>query len=260
MGRDIYWTARQSLTQSTRQQYIRGSKVKTGAIPNEEGNVPLDANELLQGRIAKLDFKAFSNHTLRNHEIERLLDEMDAKLNPRSFNWREAFVSMDNKLDELKFQVDADELLEIEQFDKRNYVMFTVSNSQHVDWIKRQIDETKKSPYYGLAKISNLSLIGWSVLGLASIPLKRQGINRGAEFFGGILWISAAIVVKNAGAFGINEPPLLYGISIGALILFLLMLSGNFIVRNELEAKIEYITNRVKVLEDYLGEVQKIKM
>ena len=257
MGRDIYWTARQSLTQSSKPRVTRNSTSKSHARNQDYIEVAIDSNESLRNRITLLNLGSISNRSMRKFEIEKILDDMDTHLNPRSFNWREAYSEMDNKLDELKFQVDKDELPEIEQFDKRNYIMFSVSNNQHIKWIEGQVAELKKSPYYGLSYLGTLNLIGWSLVGLASLPLKREGLNRGAEFFAAILWISAAIVVMNSKEFGIHEPIIVYGISIFAIFLFLLIISGNFILRNERDAKVEYIANRVKILEDYLAQINK---
>jgi hypothetical protein len=257
MGRDIYWTARQSLTQSVRNNNTHKSNGNVKGQSLDHLDVEVDVNEVMQGKISKLNLNAISNSSIRKHEIEMVLEEMDLRVNPRSFNWREVYVSMDNKLDELKFMVDEKELADIEQFDKRNFVMFSVANNQHISWIQTQIAELKKSPYYGLKSLSSINLIGWSIVGLASIPLKRGGLNRGAEFFAAILWISAAVVFFKASEIGISEPIIRYGIAGFALFLFLLILSGNFIVRNERDSKVNYISSRVLMLEQYLEQIRK---
>jgi hypothetical protein len=258
MGRDIYWTARQSLTNSNR---VAGSRrtdnIRKRSISNSDVMIELDANDVLVKEIAEAKLGSIANATLRRHEIEKILEKIDSRINPKSFNWREAYVSMDNILDELKFKVDKNELAEIEKLDRRNLVMFNISNNQHLNWIDSQIQTLKQSPYYGLSPLSSINLIGWSVIGLASIPLKRNGLNRAAEFIAAVFWLSAAYFVLNAEKFEGLDRPVVLGVGFFALILFLLILSGNFIVRSERDAMVTYINDRLRTLEQYASELRK---
>jgi hypothetical protein len=258
MGRDIYWTARQSLTESNR---VAGTR-RTGNIgkrnvSNSGVQIDLDVNDVMVKEIAEANLGSIANATLRRHEIEKIMEKMDSRINPRSFNWREAYVSMDNILDELKFKVDKNELAEIEKLDRRNLALYSISNSQHLNWIDSQIQTLKQSPYYGLSPLSTITLIGWSVIGLASIPLKRGVLNSAAELIAAMIWLSAAFFVLNAEKFEHFERPVFLAGGFFALILFLLILAGNFILRSERDAKVTDINGRVKALEQYASELRK---
>jgi hypothetical protein len=258
MGRDIYWTTRQSLTQSYKSNASRKSaeSAKRRDLP-EQVNIELDSNQVILSEISKAQLASISSQSLRCHEIEKLLGEMENSINPKSFNWREAYVSMDNVLDDLKFKVSKDELPEIEKFDRRNLAMFHISNNQHRRWVDLQIQQLKQSPYYGYSPLSTASLIGWSIVGLASIPLNRRGINRAAEFIAAMLWISAAIFVFNAKDFIGAERPIVIAVGFCALMMFLIILSGNFILRAERDSMVNFVNSRVDALEQYSKELEK---
>jgi hypothetical protein len=95
------------------------------------------------------------------------------------------------------------------------------------------------------------------VIGLASIPLKRNGLNRAAEFIAAVIWLSAAYFVINAEKFEGFDRPVVLGAGFFALILFLLILSGNFIVRSERDAMVTFINDRLRTLEQYASELRK---
>ena len=255
MGRDIYWTTRQSLTQSYKSN-ASGKSAKRLDFP-EQVSIALDSNQVILSEISKTQLASISSQSLRSHEIEKLLAEMENSINPKSFNWREAYVSMDNLLDDLKFRVSKEELPEIEKFDRRNLAMFHVSNNQHRRWVDLQIQQLKQSPYYGYSPLSTASLIGWSIVGLASIPLNRRGINRAAEFIAAMLWISALIFVFNAKDFIGAERPVVIAVGFCALMMFLIILSGNFILRAERDSMVNFVNSRVDALEQYSKELEK---
>ena len=99
-----------------------------------------DFNEDFSAEIKRFELAAYDKVSLRN--IINLIEKSE-NINPRSFNWQDCYVELDNKIDFCKEHLDKENLDKLEAFDNQNAMNFSVAKEQHKNYIVKTIENIK---------------------------------------------------------------------------------------------------------------------
>lgn len=127
IGRDVYGNTR-----------VRSSK----QIPTISYS---DFNENFTTEIKSFELATYDKVSVRN--LINLI-EKSGNVNPRSFNWQDCYIELDNKIDFCIEHLDKEHLDKLETLDKQNAINYGVAKEQHKNYIAETIENIKN-------KISN---------------------------------------------------------------------------------------------------------
>jgi hypothetical protein len=238
MGRDLYWSVKGSLL----------------SVNESNGNGKRNLNLTPNGEVLNFLKKKKWNSKMRFsavvEDLKNVVDLVDEKTDPRSFDWREVYAELDNKIDELKLTCSDEESLELEEIDKKNYINYSIAMGRHKTWISKQLEEMNEYP----KPPSRFLIFILSPFGLTSSPLKRGGLNAVAEVLCAVIWWSLIV-------FGIRK--LQYDTATnggwGAIVIgfsfYLLVLLGDFISLGDLKKRQLYHESQMGSLRTYLNSL-----
>jgi hypothetical protein len=238
MGRDLYWSTRQSLTSAS------ARKGRSGARVSQIENDSVNQNLLLL--VSKKKWSARLRFSAMVEDIQETIDLVDEQIDTQSFDWKDIYAELDNKIDDLKLTCKEEEASALEELDKKNYVGFSITRSRHKNWIKQVLEnspEQEEAP-------SSIVILALSVVGLTSSKLKRGSLNVIAEILCALVWwtfmvfgyhlIQEESELKNGLA--------LLGIGLG---FYGLVLIGNFIALSDLRKAVREKNQRRQRLQAY---------
>ncbi len=242
MGRDLYWSTRQSLTSAS------ARKGRSGARMSQIENNSVNQNLLLL--VSKKKWSARLRFSPMVEDIQETIDMVDEQADIRTFDWKDIYAELDNKIDDLKLTCKEEEASALEELDKKNYVGFSIARSRHKTWIKQVLEssqELEQAP-------SSLSILALSIVGLTSGKLKRGTLNAIAEILCALVWWSFIVfgyrIMQEEGE-SMNGLKLM-GIGLG---FYGLVLIGNFIKLSDLRKVVQVKTNRRQRLQEYYNSL-----
>jgi hypothetical protein len=183
-------------------------------------------------------------------DIEETIQIIDDKIDPRSFDWKEVYVELDNRIDDLKLTCREEEASEFEKLDKQNFISYSVSLERHKRWLTKELESAVQSqeiPKKG-------TILFLSILGLTSGKLKRGSANAVAEVFCAVIWWS----LIGFGIWKLRESAddkAGLGLIAFGLVFYLLILVGDFISLNELSKKTAEKDYQMAQLRNYLSSL-----
>jgi hypothetical protein len=96
-----------------------------------------DFNEDFSKEIKSFELAAYDKVSIRN--LINLIEKSE-NINPRSFNWQDCYVELDNKIDFCKEHLDKENLDKLESLDKQNASNFSVAKERHKTYLKETIE------------------------------------------------------------------------------------------------------------------------
>jgi hypothetical protein len=238
MGRDLYWSTRQSLTPAS------GRSGRTAARARQMQNDSVNQNLLLL--VTKKSWSPRMRFNAMILDIQETIDLADEQIDGRSFDWKEIYAELDNKIDDLKLTCKEEEASLLEELDKKNFASFSVTKSRHKSWIRQVLDsspEPEKAP-------SSLLIFVLSIAGLTSRPLKRGWLNTIAEILCALVWWTFIVFgynyIQDESEF--KNGLILLGIGLG---FYTLVLIGNLIALSDLRKSIQHKIQRRQELQSY---------
>ncbi|MFO0323251.1 MAG: hypothetical protein ACK504_12590 [Bacteroidota bacterium] len=129
-----------------------------------------DFNENFKAEIKSFELAAYDKVSVRS--LINLIEKSE-KINPRSFNWQDCYIELDNKIDFCKEHLDKEHLDKLETLDTKNAMNFSVANEQHKNHIAQTIEKIKKE----ITKYESLNLaLGFllSLIGMNPIYFKMN--------------------------------------------------------------------------------------
>lgn len=99
-----------------------------------------DFNADFAAEINSFKLAAYDKVSVRN--LINLIEKSE-NVNPRSFNWQDCFVELDNKIDFCKEHLDKENLEKLETLDNQNAMNFSVVKEQHKNYIAKTIENIK---------------------------------------------------------------------------------------------------------------------
>jgi len=96
-----------------------------------------DFNEDFYKKIKSFELAAYNKVSMRN--LINLIEKSE-NINPRSFNWQDCYVELDNKIDFCKEHLDKENLDKLESLDKQNELNFSVAKKRHKNYLKETIE------------------------------------------------------------------------------------------------------------------------
>jgi hypothetical protein len=242
IGRDLYWSAKQS--------FVSGSTGSLSGNARRKSQVQFSSNQELTSLVSKKKWSSRMRFAAMKQDICETIDLIDDKINPRSFDWREVYEELDNRIDELKLTCKDEEAPELEQLDKQNYVSFSISLERHKRWLAQELESDQQS-----VKIPSKSTIFLlSFFGLTSNKLRRGSANAVAEVFCAMIWwslIALGLIKLRESA---DDKAGLGLIGIG-LAFYLLILIGDFISLSDLVKGNDAKENQRNQLRKYLSSL-----
>ena len=122
IGREVYRNAR-----------VRSSK----HIPSLSYT---DFNKDFANEIKSFELATYDKVSVRN--LVNLIEKSE-NINPRSFNWQDCYIELDNKIDFCKEHLDKEHLDKLESLDQRNSMNFSVAKERHKTFIGQTIENIK---------------------------------------------------------------------------------------------------------------------
>ena len=237
IGRDLYWSARQSLSSSN-----------GGRKRSPRSSSPISGNEAILQLVQQKKWASTMRLVPLAEDIAETIAYLDEHLDPRSFDWREAYMALDQKIDDLKLTCEESAAATLEDLDKKNYISYSIALERHKTWIQKEIDSlNQRSPASSSFKIFLLSFVG-----LASPSLRRGPGNAISEVLLIVICYAALIIgIKllshsTLGLYGVLSILLSFAILLFALI-------GNFISLRRLKNEDHQSFLRKQALEKYLA-------
>jgi hypothetical protein len=90
--------------------------------------------------IKSFELAAYDKVSVRN--IINLIEKSE-NINPRSFNWQDCYIELDNKIDFCKENLDKDHLEKLESLDQQNSINFSIAKEKHKNFILETIENIK---------------------------------------------------------------------------------------------------------------------
>jgi hypothetical protein len=238
MGRDLYWSTRQSLTSAS------ARKGRSGARMSQIENNSVNQNLLLL--VSKKKWSARLRFSPMVEDIQETIDLVDEQIDTSSFDWKDIYAELDNKIDDLKLTCKEEEAAALEELDQKNYVSFSIAKSRHKNWIKQVLASSpapEKAP-------SSLMIFALSIAGLTSSSLKRGSLNIVAEILCAFVWWTFIVFgynyIQEESEF--RNGLILMGIGLG---FYSLVLIGNFIALSDLRKAVQNKIQRRQQLQAY---------
>ena len=239
MGRDLYW--------STKQTLLSGGSRRGFGSARARNQVQVSTNQELFSLVGKKKWSNKMRFPAVKQDIIETIEIVDDKIDPRSFDWREVYAELDNRIDDLKLASTDEEAPELEELDKKNFVSYSISLARHKTWLEQMVENDEKS----VATPSKGTIFFLSFFGLTSKRLRRGSLNAVAEVFCALVWwcfFSFGVFKLRQG--GDDKVGLsLVAIGVG---FYLIVLAGDFIALNEIVKTDGERENRRNQLKNYL--------
>lgn len=229
-----------------------------------------DFNEDFNTEIKSFELAAYDKVSVRN--LINLIEKSE-NINPRSFNWQDCYVELDNKIDFCKEHLDKEHLEKLEALDNQNAMNFSVAKEQHKNYIAKTIENIKNEITNYESRNLALGFL-LSLLGLNPVYFKMNfgkifghlfGTIVGAIcfYYGYITYIDPAmhhgnLPIENEAQIKIVKNVGIAIIIIGAAFYFPVLISS---IKRIMNAQKVNTNNQetLSTLTKYLGELNKSK-
>lgn len=222
--------------------------VKNAMLSSKNKNIVDNFSLLVQ--VKNFDVSPYEAVTMRN--LNKLVDSVTTNINPRSFDWEDVFLELDNLIDSLKVSLkSSDHVGELEKLDNNVLVGYKISEQVHKNFINRLIEEhkTKIQEHESRNGLTSLLL---TFVGMNAFYTAEKG-NR--TFLGvfGIIWFGLGLAAFFALLF--KSEPLTMPHLLGAIIAGLFCMLPTLILAGfrGISSKVDYKSNKEKLasLEKY---------
>lgn len=230
-----------------------------------------DFNENFNTEIKSFELAAYDKVSIRN--LINLIEKSE-NINPRSFNWQDCYVELDNKIDFCKEHLDKEYLEKLEALDNQNAMNFSVAKEQHKNYIAKTIENIKNEiTNYESQNLALSCLL--SLLGLNPVYYKMNF----RKIFGHLLGTTIGAICFYYGYITYIDPKMHHGnlpieneaqikiiknvgiaiIIIGAVFYFPVLISSIKRIMNAQKINTNNQEN-LSTLTKYLGDLNKSKL
>lgn len=229
-----------------------------------------DFNEDFNTEIKRFELAAYDKVSVRN--LINLIEKSE-NINPRSFNWQDCYLELDNKIDFCKEHLDKEHLGKLEALDNQNAMNYSVAKERHKNYIIKTIENIKNEITNYESRNLTLSFI-LSLLGLNPIYFK---MNFG-KIFGHLFGTIVGVICFYYGYITYIDPTMHHGnlpieneaqikivknvgiaiIVIGAVFYFPVIISSIKRIMNAQKINTNNLET-LSTLTKYLGELNKSK-
>lgn len=229
-----------------------------------------DFNEDFITEIKSFELAAYDKVSVKN--LINIIEKSE-NINPKSFNWQDCYIELDNKIDFCKEHIDKEHLEKLEALDNQNSINFSVAKEQHKNYIAKTIENIKNEiTNYESRNLAIVFLL--SIIGLNPIYYK---MNFG-KIFGHLFGTIIGAICFYYGYNTYTDPTMHHGnlpiqneaqikivknigiaiIGIGAILYFPVLISS---IKRIMNAQKINTNNQetLSTLTKYLGEINKAK-